>query len=195
MHLKLKTGLLGLFVSTTIFAQEDSNAFFSKKHEIKIDAIELIAVANIEITYEYLISKYSGAGVSVSIDGGESSDDILKWAITPFYRQYFFNRQEKRAQGLFAEGHLNLGSFEDNYYEYTYDPDTDFIINERYVEQNNTAFGAGFAVGYKWASNNGFVIEPSLGVGRNLFGNTKDDDNFSSVDIYFRGGIQVGYRF
>ncbi|WP_290477975.1 MULTISPECIES: DUF3575 domain-containing protein [unclassified Leeuwenhoekiella] len=192
----MKTALLALFLSTTIFAQEESNNSLDKKHEIKVDAIELIVVANIEITYEYLISKYSGAGISITFDGGNSSDDFLNWAITPFYRQYFFNRQEKRAQGLFAEGHLNLGSFENDYYQYTYDTDTGFIVDERFVEHDKTAFGAGFALGYKWASNNGFVIEPSVGVGRNIIGNTQDDGAYyDSIDFYFRGGIQVGYRF
>ena len=61
-----------------------------------------------------------------------------------------------------------------------------------------TAFGAGFALGYKWASNNGFVIEPSVGVGRNLIDTSEDDDAYAyydAIDFYFRGGIQVGYRF
>ena len=184
--------ILLLTVPASLSAQE-KDSFLDKKHEIKLDAIELIAVANIEFSYEYLISKYSGAGISITFDGGNDSDDIVKWAITPFYRQYFFNRQEKRAQGLFAEGHLNIGGFEDYYYEYAYT--VDYIYeSETRVENDVTALGAGFALGYKWASNNGFVIEPLLGVGRNLFG-SETDDNFNDIDFYFRGGIQVGYRF
>lgn len=190
--LKTLSVLLLLTLTTTLFAQEE-NSYLNKKHEIKLDAIELIAVANIEFTYEYLISKYSGAGISIAFDGGKESDDIVKWGITPFYRQYFFNRQEKRAQGLFAEGHLNLGGFEDYYYEYTYSEEG-FIDSEIRVDNNKTAFGAGFALGYKWASNNGFVIEPLLGVGRNLFG-AENENNFNDIDFYFKGGIQVGYRF
>lgn len=190
--LKKLSAVLLLTLSTSLFAQEEES-FLDKKHEIKLDAIELIAVANIEFSYEYLISKYSGAGISITFDGGKDSDDIITWAITPFYRQYFFNRQKKRAQGLFAEGHLNVGGFEDYYYEFTYSVDSEYQP-ENQVENSTTAFGAGFALGYKWASNNGFVIEPLLGVGRNLFGSEINDD-YIDLDFYFRGGIQVGYRF
>ena len=190
--LKKLSAILLLTLSTSVFAQEE-DSFLDKKHEIKLDAIELIAVANIEFSYEYLISKYSGAGISITFDGGKESDDIITWAITPFYRQYFFNRQEKRAQGLFAEGHLNVGGFEDYYYEFTYSVDSEYQTETR-IENSTTAFGAGFALGYKWASNNGFVIEPLLGVGRNLFGSEINDD-YIDLDFYFRGGIQVGYRF
>ena len=190
--LKKLSVVLLLTLSTSVVAQEEES-FLDKKHEIKLDAIELIAVANIEFTYEYLISKYSGAGISITFDGGKESDDIITWAITPFYRQYFFNRQEKRAQGLFAEGHLNVGGFEDYYYEFTYSVDSEYQPETR-IENSTTAFGAGFALGYKWASNNGFVIEPLLGVGHNLFGSEVNDD-YIDLDFYFRGGIQVGYRF
>lgn len=179
---------IAILCITLCEAQEkDSISSMNLKHELKLDAVELVAAANVELSYEYLISTFSGVGISIAFDAGSNDEDVLKWAITPFYRQYFFNRQSKRARGLFAEGHLNIGSFEDDYY-YNYDYYCEDCTYED--PKKTTALGAGFAIGYKWASDNGFVIEPSLGVGRNLF--LKDNQ---SLDVYFRGGVLVGYRF
>ncbi|MGB5941955.1 MAG: DUF3575 domain-containing protein [Leeuwenhoekiella sp.] len=186
--------VLATFLSLgyTSIAQEEENLF--KKHELKIDAVELIAVANAEFTYEYLFSKYSGAGVAITFDleGQDDFDDMVRYAITPFYRQYFFNRQEKLAQGLFAEVHLNIGGFKDTSYNSSVDD---------YDVYTASALGAGFGIGYKWASENGFVIEALVGVGRNLsfFSEpsrpNEDSYYYTDFDFYFRGGIQIGYRF
>lgn len=176
-----------LFLTTIATAQEPDEPDTTRRHEIKIDAIELIAAGNFEVSYEYLISKFSGAGVSISFDVADG-EDVLNWAITPFYRQYFFNKKEAFARGLFAEGHLNLGNFEDDRYYYEC-----YECNTPQTKDNFTALGAGFALGYKWASGNGFVIEPSLGIGRNLF--LKQDEYYYDIEVYFRGGILVGYRF
>jgi len=179
---------IAVLITTFGFAQDnDSDAIAAtRKHELRIDAIEALASEKIEINYEYVISKYSGVGgyVSYDFDNNDYSEDQV-FAIGGFYRQYFFNRKDYGARGLYAEGLLQYGSFknEDGYYDYN----TDTFIEE---EKKYGAVGIGFALGQKWVSSNGFILEISAGLGRN-FGNQE----YNQTDVFFRGGILVGYRF
>ncbi|WP_203296486.1 DUF3575 domain-containing protein [Luteirhabdus pelagi] len=158
----------------------------NRKHEVRIDATEAIAIPNIEINYEYIISRYSGFGAAISVGFSDDYYHNQKFAFTPYYRQYFLNKKEYGARGLFAEGLLQatVGN--------TYNDDFYYTIEGEYIEESDTNdwfnFGIGFAVGQKWVSNNGFVFEISLGGGRYLI---NDDD---APEAFFRGGILVGYR-
>ncbi len=185
-----KTLLTLLYLcAIAVNAQEDTNETISKlnsKHELRLDGLEALAIPNIEINYEYVISKYSGAGAAISISlDSDSFDQYQKFAFTPYYRQYFLNKKEYGARGLFVEGMLQFASGED------YD---DFLEEVspgvfRDTDRGNWFnFGPGLAIGQKWVSNNGFVFELSGGAGRYLL-----DTN--SPDAFFRGGVLVGYRF
>lgn len=177
-----------LLGGSTIALAQDSDATdrpdFNRKHEIRLDAVEVLAVNTLEFNYEYVLSKYTGLGAAISIgfeDDGESS--YQNFAFTPYFRQYFFNKKDYGARGLFAEGLLQVASGEDTY--------TDFneVGGFREVVGDWTNFGIGFALGQKWVSKNGFVLEISLGGGR-YFG----EEEFSP-EAFFRGGVLVGYRF
>lgn len=181
-----------LFATTLSSAQETSEEegkAMSGKHEIRLDALELIVASNLEVNYEYILNQYSGTGISVAVnleDGYES--DFLKWAVTPFYRQYIFNRNGFPARGFFAEGSLSLGQYHNYYYDYDYNYEyEDNIIYDR--DETLTRFGAGIGLGYKFVSRSRFLLELSAGVGRFLGGNRYAED------FYFRGGLLVGYRF
>lgn len=159
------------------------------KHEIRFDAFEALVFKSIEFNYEYVISKYSGAGAAISFN--LDSDEMHygeKFTFTPYYRQYFFNKKEYGARGLFVEGSLQLGIGEFEDYTYNYDPITQYYT-ERIIKDKWFQAGLGLSIGQKWVSNNGFVFEISAGGGRYLL----NDD--SAPEGYFRGGILVGYRF
>lgn len=158
----------------------------TRKHELRIDAIEAIASEKIEINYEYVFSKYSGIGgyVSYDFDQNDYVEDQV-FAIGGFYRQYFFNRKDFGARGLYAEGLMQYGYFEDKEFRFDFDTQRELEDDLQY-----SAFGIGFALGQKWVSSNGFILEISAGVGRN-FGN----QDYRETDVFFRGGILVGYRF
>ena len=183
----MKKNLLTLFlmgITVVSFAQEADNedtTTTTRKHEFRIDALEGLIVPALDVSYEYIISKYSGFGVSgfVGFDD-EQTDDYQKWSITPYYRQYFFNKQDYGAKGFFAEGVLQVGSGTETVY---------FSDSNSNVENDWTKFGIGFAIGQKWVSRNGFVVELSVGGGR-YFGS--DDEGPGG---FFRGGASVGYRF
>lgn len=76
------------------------------KHELRLDGFEALAFTTIEFNYEYVISKYSGAGAAISFNLNQE------------------NIGEYGARGLFVEGSLQFASGEYNDYYYTYNPDT-----------------------------------------------------------------------
>lgn len=181
--------LLFCVSSIAMFAQDNDeeekgiNNLKDRRHEVRIDAVEGLAVEVIDLSYEYVLGKYSGVGLSVLIGfEREEFDRYTSLQLTPFYRQYFFNKKDFGARGFYAEGVLNYARGRDPVDIF----EGDIFIN---TERNNwSRFGVGFALGQKWISKNGFIVDVSLGAGRN-FG---PDDNINS---FFRGGVNIGYRF
>jgi len=160
-------------------AQENEFVKNENRHEFRIDALEALAIPNLEISYEYVNNKYSGFGASLAINFEESFDQIQKFAFTPYYRQYFLNKKDFGARGLFVEGLLRFAAGEGE------------ITNiNNVITQDEDWFdmGIGLAVGQKWVSDNGFVFELSIGGGRYLLDNNPDG-------AFLRGGILIGYRF
>lgn len=179
-----------LFCFNAIAQEEEEQVnlteFNTKKHELRIDALEGLIVPAIDIGYEYVISKYSGAGMSINIalDSDNDVDFPQDFAITPYYRQYFFNREDYGAKGFYAEGLLQYATGSSDFYDF----DELSVVNNP-ENRDWSQFGVGFAVGQKWVSRNGFVVELSLGGGRYFGG-----DDFAPGG-FFRGGASVGYRF
>lgn len=142
--------------------------------------MEGLIVPALDISYEYVISRYSGAGANIHFSLSDELDFEQNFAFTPYYRQYFFNKKDYGARGFFAEGSLQYATGEQT----VFNSDTNSQSSEDWSQ-----FGIGFAIGQKWVSRNGFVIELLLGGGRYL-----SDDDFAP-EAFFRGGISVGYRF
>ena len=181
---KISFLFLAICYSITSLGQSDDLPA-NRQHEFRFDAIEAIASANLEISYEYIVNKYSGFGGSITV--GLDNDDIsnLRFAITPYYRQYFFNKKDYGARGLFVEGFGQFSVFE------TLESTFNNIVGDSFdvEETTESAFGLGLAVGQKWVSKNGFVFEISTGLGRRFGSDIQDVDEF-----FFRGGILIGYR-
>lgn len=170
--MKKITLLILLFVATITIGQEkEYPQDFDKKTELKINALTLLAVKWIDVSFERLIDEESSYGISATLNTDTNETD-LNFALTPYYRRYFSN---KLARGFFVEGFGSLFSARDNF---LFDSDENF----------ETGFAAGISVGGKFVSKKGFTTELVLGVGRNLI---KSDYN----EAYGRIGISVGYRF
>ena len=172
--MKKITLLLLLFVSTIIVAQEKEDKpeqDVNKKHEIKINALTLLAAKWIDVSYERLIDEESSFGTAVTLNTDTELSD-LKYSITPYYRRYFSG---KFARGFFVEGFGMLFSAEDNNF---------FNSNNEEV----TGLALGISVGGKFVSKKGFSTELLLGFGRNFM----ESDNNEGVG---RIGINLGYRF
>lgn len=163
-----------ILVTTISFSQEKEKTFaqdLNKKHEIKINALTLIAAKWIDASYEYLINEESSFGTALTLNT-DSNESNLKYAITPYYRRYFSG---KYSRGFFVEG---FGMF--------FSARESFFINTN--SNYKAGVGFGVSVGGKFVSKKGFTTELLLGVGRNL---TKSE----YVKAIGRIGISVGYRF
>jgi hypothetical protein len=168
---KISLLLAFAFASLQVSAQEgisDKKSNYpqdiEKKHEVKINAFNLIVFAALDISYERLINDNSSFGLSVFYNFSDfQTDDIAfpkKFSITPYYRRFF--SENRYARGFFIEGFGMLNTYQNynndyNGYDYNYNKiDT------------QTGFALGISVGGKFVLKEGFTAEVLLGVGRNL---------------------------
>lgn len=173
--MKKITLLILLFISTSIVFSQEKEEFpqdINKKEEVKINALTLLSVKWIDVSYERLIDEESSFGISATLNTDTSETD-LKYALTPFYRRYFSG---KFARGFFVEGFGTLFSTREN----------DFLFSND--EPFETGFAVGISIGGKFVSKKGFTTELLLGVGRNMV-----ESNYN--EGFVRAGISVGYRF
>jgi len=172
--------LLSLFFTTFCFSQE-TNIEKTKKHEVKINSISLIAFKWLDVSYEYLINKESsfGIGTLISFNDDEGFDSYRTFSLTPYYRRYF---SKGYAKGFFVEGFGMLNTFKEHHYFYG--------LGANNHTETLTDFAVGVSAGGKFVTKNGFVAEIYLGLGRNLI-----NDSYYENFIVGRGGISLGYRF
>jgi len=183
--MKKITLVLLLTLSAISFAQE-KNSFTEeaeKKHEVKINGLNLIAFKWLDVSYEYLINKESSFGVStlINFDNEDDFDTYRTFSLTPYYRRYF---SKGYAKGFFVEGFGMLNSYKESSY---------YLGSSNYSTESFTNFAVGISAGGKFVTENGFVAEIYLGLGRNLINN--DKVYYDNNSIVGRGGISLGYRF
>ncbi|WP_299669642.1 DUF3575 domain-containing protein [uncultured Polaribacter sp.] len=155
-----------------------------KKTEIKINTFSLIAFSSLDVSYERLLNKDSSFGVSIFYNFNDINDDLYfpkTFSLTPYYRWFF--SETRFARGFFVEGFGMLNTYEEDNY-FSNDNQTD----------KETDFALGISVGGKFVTKSGFIAEIYLGIGRNLF-KSSDDDNLIDNNLITRGGISLGYRF
>lgn len=161
----------------------------AKRHEISLDVSAALSVPAFQPRYEYVLGRYAGVGADVFLllsDDDNGYRDIEKFSITPFYRQYFFSKEDYGAKGFYAEGFLKAYTFEDIYAN-------DIFPATAPTEDTFFEIAPGVGIGWKWVSNSGFMIDVGLGIGRNLGLPDLDDNNRS--DVIPRGGVHFGWRF
>ena len=161
-----------------------------KRHEVSVDVTAALSIPAFQPRYEYILGRYSGVGADVFIAFNNDDvdyEELEKFSITPFYRQYFFSKEDFGAKGFYGEGFIKAYTYENEEVEFlgTFDPTLN-VNTETYFE---TAIGV--SVGWKWVSNSGFMIDLSFGIGRNL-GFSDDPESFELIP---RGGLHFGWRF
>ena len=160
-----------LVICWQIFAQ-NQEIFLKKRNELKVD-VAYFFVLTLKIEYEFLLNNWSSVGLSAFHNF--RSDPIFKNQIFGNYRLY----PGLANYGFFIEGNLGLLH---GYNSWT-------LLGP--VSEIHTAFGIGFALGWKWHfSESGTVFDIFLGTGR-LFSN---DENANGRG-YPRLGICIGKRF
>ena len=136
--------LLTLLAFTTIsFSQETEDENSQQRiHELRLDGLKLIAGPIAEASYEFVKNENSGYGISILANLGNDSYDE-NFSITPFYRMYFFNKQDYGAKGFFVEGFGKLSTGENEFYDF------DSSINET---DKYTDVSLGMSLGKKWVN-------------------------------------------
>ena len=163
-----------ILASISTIAQDAKETYpqdIDKKHEIKVNALTLVAGPWLDFSYEYLIDEESSFGLSVTYNTNRTEND-LNYMFTPYYRRYFSG---KFARGFFVEGFGSLYSAR----EFSF-----FSASSPF----ETGFAMGVSVGGKFVSKKGFTTELLLGIGRNLIDN-------NAPEGMARVGISMGYRF
>ena len=159
------------------------NLVDEKPNEIKINATNLIFGGWLDVAYEKIISEESSFGVStlINLDLVDGSEEYRTFSFTPYYRQYF---SPLNGEGWYVEGFMMLNTARVL-------PENADLIGGNFTpeKENNFNLALGFSVGGKIVSQNGFVLDMYLGLGRNIIRNTVD------LDLVGRGGVALGYRF
>ncbi|MFZ4105127.1 hypothetical protein [Flavobacterium sp.] len=166
--------LLSAFVSHS--QEKKKKDFDNKKHEVKFGAIKMLAGTIFEGTYEYIYSKDFTFGSSIQMNFQGDKNYNENFSLTPFARFYFQETQEYGAKGFFVEGFAKYAIGKNN-------------PNHFYEYNNYNAAAVGISLGKKWINHTGFVFELLVGGGRTL-GNSD-----VAPDGFFRGDINIGYRF
>ena len=171
---------LSVFGCAQVWSQDIRS--FKPVREYSINAFDLIAAGALDLQYERYLNENSSYGGTVFVRlSDEVADQIF--GTTAFYRQYFGRSPYK---GFFVEMFTAYQVNED-YFSYYYD-DYCYDCIHSSEKRNQSDFSLGFSVGSKLVSNDRFIAQFYLGVGRHLFNSAMNEP------IYARFGIHVGLR-
>ena len=156
-------------------------------NEIGLDVFDLAILRTLDVSYEYIKNSEFGFGVtgrvSLNSDGGSGITEGEKYSITPFFRYYFFNKQDYGSKGFYAEVFLKCFGVSIDQYNY----DSYGSISSGKDNYFDAALGVG--LGYKYVNRRGFTVDLNLGLGRSLGLSDRGDVAVG------RGGITFGFRF
>jgi hypothetical protein len=148
---------------------------FSQK-EIKLDIADALVIRSLEFSYEHYLSEDSSFGIS-ALFNLTKQDESFRYnentMITPYYRHYFTTNQQ---WNLFGEGFIGINSGK-----------KETIKDSGVYDVTYTDGALGIAVGTKYISKGGLVIDGYAGIGRNLFG-------ANSPILVPRIGLNIGWR-
>jgi hypothetical protein len=195
---KISLILLAL-LSLSSYAQSNENTsadtivspILSKKNEIKVDVLNLAAFGKLGISYEYFIDKDFSIGITgMFLNKKSKTDDFLtddtRTLIDYQLIEYVRYALSKSATNLYyIEGFVNVNGGEYKELTTLNNGTADYVLVTR-NNYNDVALGG--AVGYKLYFKESFVLDLTVGIGKNLF----QENSPSTVT---RLGINLGYRF
>ena len=158
------------------------------KNELSIGTLNLVAFGALDVAYERIINQNSSWALEAFVlaldrDNEDIGDAFNKdVSLTGKYKHFFGDRT---AWGFYVNGLAMLSSGE--YSDYN-----DYYVDDMYYsnreKKNYTDFALGFGLGGKFVSKQGFFLDLSTGIGRNLF----SDDSPTVVGQF---NVNVGFRF
>ena len=191
--------LLVLFLSVGAFAQSNETTatdtivspILAKKNEVKIDVLNLAAFGKLGISYERFLNKDFSVGITgMMFNKNSKTDDFLTddtrtlidYQVIPYVR-YAMSKSATNLYYLEAFSNINGGQYKE--LKTLNNGTADYVVVTK-KDYNDIALGA--AVGYKLYFKESFVIDLTVGIGKNLF-------NSDSPSTVSRLGLNLGYRF
>lgn len=189
--------LLLFFLSFQGFAQEFEEELYQRdlaKNELNLNVLNVLVFGALDLGYERVLDNNTTIGLqlfSKVFNKNEGEDVDLSevyakdFSLTSKFK-YFFDDQAT-ASGFYA---LAFGMISDGTNEKTIEITDPGTGKTSKVDRDfdYTDFALGFGVGGKFVAKQGFLLDVSFGLGRNLF-------NKDSPDIVILPAINVGYRF
>ena len=191
--------LLVLFLSISAFAQSketpatDSivSPILAKKNEVKVDALNLVANGKLGVSYERFLNNDFSIGITGMIFNKKSKTDnfitddtrtLIDYQVIPYVRY----AMSKSATNLYyLEGFVNVNGGEYKELTTLNNGIADYIVITK-KDYNDIALGG--SVGYKLYIKESFVLDLTIGIGKNLL-------QENSPSTVARLGINLGYRF
>ena len=173
-------------------SQSESTEVYKRditKNELSIGTFNLVAFGALDVAYERILTPNSSWAVEAFIlalnrDNEDLDEAFSKdFSLTGKYK-YFFS-EHRTAWGFYVNGFAMVSSGE--YYKYV-----DVLYNGYYQSEkdynNYTDLALGFGLGGKFVSKQGFFLDLSAGIGRNLL-------NDNSPTIVGQFNANLGFRF
>jgi len=188
-----------VFISLSTYAQSTENTstdtivspILAKKNELKLDVLNLTAFGKLGISYERFLNQDFSIGITGMVFNKKSkNDDFLTddtrtkidYQVIPYVRYAL----SKSATNLYyLEGFINVNGGEYKELKTFNNGTADYVLITR-NDYNDVALGG--AVGYKLYFKESFVLDLTVGLGKNLF-------QENSPSTVARLGINLGYRF
>jgi len=153
------------------------SCFGFSQQEIKLNIANALVMRSLDISYEKQLSIENSFGISMLFNLVEQEKDFRyneNMMITPYFRHYFSAELQWNFFGEVFVG-INSGKKET-------------VENSNNFNLEYTDAALGIAVGTKYTSKGGLIIDIYGGIGRNLFLS-------DSPVLVPRGGLNIGWKF
>lgn len=187
--------LFCFFLALGSYAQTNSDSLVSpivaKKNEVKIDGLNLISNGRLGISYERFLNSNFSIGITGMFLNKSSKEDkfatddtrtLIDYQVIPYVR-YALSKSAVNLYYIEAFTSINGGQFKE--LVTLNNGAADYVVTS-VKDYNDVAIGA--AVGYKFYIKESFVVDVTIGMGKNLL-HTDSPKNISRL------GINLGYRF
>lgn len=187
--------LFCFFFALGSYAQTNSDSLVSpivaKKNEVKIDGLNLISNGRLGISYERFLNSNFSVGITGMFLNKSSKEDkfatddtrtLIDYQVIPYVR-YALSKSAVNLYYVEAFTSINGGQFKE--LVTLNNGAADYVVTS-VKDYNDVAIGA--AVGYKFYIKESFVVDVTIGMGKNLL-HADSPKNISRL------GINLGYRF
>jgi hypothetical protein len=173
---------MSLFMQS-LFAQIDG----FPENEVKINIFNTITIASVEIGYEKFV------GFNQSVEAELLFNDRVNYHAEKGARKFNTNSLKIGYNYYFGTTHAGSGMYANPFFKYRFGNFEESAKTDppSLIETNMNGFIVGIGIGYKWNSNDKFVLGPYASIGRNF--NEKVNDRFAAIEL--QAGFSVGLRF